>query len=426
MRLTQTLYRTSMRYMIKRAWKFRGVPAMPNVVQHKFLREEGIEVENTMAEKEPLKWNPPVPDDPSIRWFFPKKKEDAKNWQENPLHVFNSGTKLTEALDQIRVLTKSQIIDGIPKNIESLMDAESMPDENLLVQRLIMQAHVWDTTYEQLPRRFNPRVPRWHFKSEKGIPFDKIPKLLLRNLVQLCSSLSHKYPEILMDRTLTRDHYTNSLLTMAGKPVMVNETLPFLLSSSKDLPIFADQETVDATVNVNLPDLDPLSPLLDVLKTHTYDPIESTGWKLASALNIPHTLFTTYTDYMTQEKWLSTDFWTSEQHVAQAVMFAFGRAVARAKAKYGANVTNLPEPVTVQGIKTDGEKFHFVCFQLNTLNINSNDGIKNLVWIDKDNYLFHKILPRRAMLRNTIYEDFDPSVFRKFLAFFLNGLHIEQ
>lgn len=42
----------------------------------------------------------------------------------------------------------------------------------------------------------------------------------------------------------------------------------------------------------------------------------------------------------------------------------------------------------VQSVGTDGQLFQFLVFQLNTTDLVSNDGIKNLVWIDSDQNLY--------------------------------------
>jgi large subunit ribosomal protein L37 len=77
---------------------------------------------------------------------------------------------------------------------------------------------------------------------------------------------------------------------------------------------------------------------------------------------------------------------------------------------------------------TDGAKFLFSCFQLNTLNYSNNDGIKNFVWFspEGDRALYNKIVPKRAMLRNTRYEDYDPDVFRQIVAFYTNGASLSS
>ena len=40
----------------------------------------------------------------------------------------------------------------------------------MLVQRVIMQANIWDPTKDKLPKRYDPSLPIWNFKAEWGIP----------------------------------------------------------------------------------------------------------------------------------------------------------------------------------------------------------------------------------------------------------------
>lgn len=44
----------------------------------------------------------------------------------------------------------------------------------------------------------------------------------------------------------------------------------------------------------------------------------------------------------------------------------------------------------VQSVGTDGQLFQFMVFQLNTTDLVSSDGIKNLVWIDSDQNLYEQ------------------------------------
>jgi hypothetical protein len=43
-----------------------------------------------------------------------------------------------------------------------------------LMQRAILQAHCWDTTKQKLPKRFSNQLPGWKFKTEQGIPMEKV------------------------------------------------------------------------------------------------------------------------------------------------------------------------------------------------------------------------------------------------------------
>ena len=69
---------------------------------------------------------------------------------------------------------------------------------------------------------------------------------------------------------------------------------------------------------------------------------------------------------------------------------------------------------------------NFLCFQLNTLDTQSDSGVKNLAWFDIGNQLFVKHFPKpwkeEAMYQRFRYEDYSPEVYQKFLAVYLNGV----
>lgn len=46
--------------------------------------------------------------------------------------------------------------------------------------------------------------------------------------------------------------------------------------------------------------------------------------------------------------------------------------------------------MVVQSVGTDGQLFQFMVFQLNTTDLVSSDGIKNLFWIDSDQNLYER------------------------------------
>lgn len=96
---------------------------------------------------------------------------------------------------------------------------------------------------------------------------------------------------------------------------------------------------------------------------------------------------------------------------------SFGTAVCCAKQKFGEETMNLPEPVTVQCVQTNGWWFYFSVFQLNTLDINGNDSRRNIFW--------HS--PKTELVERAEYVEgvptvngYNPEVFRKILAFYRN------
>jgi large subunit ribosomal protein L37 len=83
------------------------------------------------------------------------------------------------------------------------------------------------------------------------------------------------------------------------------------------------------------------------------------------------------------------------------------------------NVKNLPEPITIQCVQTDGRLFHFAVLQLNTLDLDSTEGKKNVFWM----------LPRIPLFTSCTYvrgrpllEGYNSEVFSRLLAFYSNGL----
>ena len=92
------------------------------------------------------------------------------------------------------------------------------------------------------------------------------------------------------------------------------------------------------------------------------------------------------------------------------------------------DIINLPEPISVQCVNLSDTALNFTCFQLNTLNFDNDQGIKNFVWFDTGNQLFSRHLPQPwkedEFYHKRRYENFNPAPFDKMLALILNGLPV--
>lgn len=77
------------------------------------------------------------------------------------------------------------------------------------------------------------------------------------------------------------------------------------------------------------------------------------------------------------------------------------------------------DPVVVQCIHTDGKDFQFAVFQLNTLDIDSLDGLKNILWMTPKIQLFDSCSYIKGKPELIGY---NPDVFKRWLAFYINGL----
>lgn len=108
------------------------------------------------------------------------------------------------------------------------------------------------------------------------------------------------------------------------------------------------------------------------------------------------------------------------QLLGRSLIKAFTAGAGCARQKYGPDFNgDLPEPLTIQCVQTNGQAFHFSVLQLNTLNINdfSNNSKVNYWWSmpQIDLYKFSKYETGKPIL-----EGYNPEVFRRILAFYKN------
>lgn len=415
MRLTNVLLKESHRWRFKMLWAHKAQYVESPLITP-FKNDKGFQVikgaDLVKSRLEFPKWEPPVSDD--VQFMDPKTEKDHPDYHEDHVYEFSHVTRLMEGEPQALLLTKSKPFYELPSAVKDLTERLEFPDQDLLVQRAIMQANVWNPTKLKLPRRFNPKLPGWHFKAEFGIPALQVASITAKNLLRLCESFGAWHPDLLFSRRQAIDSFLSTFYyTQGEKHVMIRGKQTATVFSNGPIKPFASQDVVDESAVYSLPEMYPLIPTIDLIKQHIWRPEDISGFKAGYTHPHPHTVVMCY------ENW-----WNASQHNAKSLMFCFGHALASAKQRFGSDVKTLPEPISVQCILTNGFKFHFTCFQLNTLDFSTNNGIKNLVWFDSDNALFNKILPKRAMLRNTKYEDYNPEVFKKFLALYLNGAQL--
>lgn len=73
----------------------------------------------------------------------------------------------------------------------------------------------------------------------------------------------------------------------------------------------------------------------------------------------------------------------------------------------------------------DPQSANFLAYQLNTLEMDNNEGIKNQAWIDKPDNLYSKVCDVNEILLTTYnpsVTDYNPTIFSKMLALHMNGL----
>ncbi|NXN15063.1 RM37 protein, partial [Indicator maculatus] len=309
---------------------------------------------------------------------------------------------LFQGVRQALWLTKTKLVAGLPPSVLSIVDnpAHQMENHEERVKHAISHARFWNTS-EVAPRR------------EYYCP------VLFEDLLHLCRLMAMKYPA-LAKRMLARKYMIAATWERESILLQVRGLNGMLLNSMAPIPPVASKEEILATEEHVLETFYPIAPTIDLQEVNVYKELNDTGFRGGYPYSHPHTLF------FLESANVRTDRFRPEQLRAKMLMFAFGNALAKAKVLYGNDPKVLEQPVVVQSVGTDGQQFQFMVFQLNTTDLVSNDGIKNLVWIDSDQNLYEKAqcvpeVKKRVVTKPAGIYGFQPDTFKKFLALYLHG-----
>ena len=83
----------------------------------------------------------------------------------------------------------------------------------------------------------------------------------------------------------------------------------------------------------------------------------------------------------------------------------------------------LPKPMAIKCIATNGISLSLVCFQLNTLDLESSSGMKNFAWVEKmPMHKEHRTRKKKVQNEEDIY-DFNPEAYKIFVNMFTHSLN---
>ncbi|NXK85964.1 RM37 protein, partial [Formicarius rufipectus] len=303
---------------------------------------------------------------------------------------------------QAQWLTKTKLVEGLPPSVRAIADstAQGLREHEERVRAAVSHARFWGSR-EVIPTR------------EHFCP------VLFEDLLHLCRLMSGKYPS-LSKRMLARNYRIAATWERESTLLQIRGRNGILLNSMVPIPPVASKEEILATKEHVLETFHPILPTIDLQEVNVYKELNDTGFRDGYPYSHPHTLF-----FLESAK-NCPDRFRPEQLRAKMLMFAFGNALAKAKALYGNDPKVLEQPIVVQSIGTDGQLFQFMVFQLNTTDLVSSDGIKNLVWIDSDQKLYETALclpkiKKRVVVKPAGIYGFEPDTFKKFLALYLHG-----
>ena len=314
---------------------------------------------------------------------------------EVPYGISTRTPYLFESERKRRYLPKCEVYNGLPEGIQernrSLVD--SILYRNFDLQHGILstlkEARLFDWHKEDLP-------PRYRYVTGQFQNF-------LR-LVWSCLPPEHFEHSEVNAEVLTRFlwYRGQDRFGVTGRP-------PYLVTSQHPLPVFAPPEMVEATKDVQFQDGGPVSITVDLpqdtnhLKAKEFIAL---GLDPMTNFSYPHTLL--YPITLQQFK--------HEIHF-KATMFQFAylaaHAVLRQGVKFGETLKN---PLTMQSICFGGRVVYFSCFQLNTLDLEGDSGIKNIVW-QKNMKLYEDVNLHHSQSKVT---DYNRECFKTMLEFMIN------
>lgn len=217
---------------------------------------------------------------------------------------------------------------------------------------------------------------------------------------------------------LKRQHIEQALLRQYfnkdGFLVQINCQVPYMVTDETSLKPYAIVEDVEKTKSISLPDIKPLTSLSYFFDSNTYNDTDSFAIRQINP-NLPLQYVHTCFEF---NNFVHVGGRLVEDYHGRSLIMAFANCLAQARLKYGSEVDGvLPEPITVHFVNTDGFKFHFSAFQLNTLDLEGE--VKNIFWHEPEmENMFEKCDYVTGKPR---LEGYNHNVFKKLLSMYLQN-----
>ncbi|KAL6733308.1 hypothetical protein Aduo_003962 [Ancylostoma duodenale] len=355
----------------------------------------------------------PKKDLPDFRQTHPAFR--VPSIEEHPLYheksclLFDGSTAMSDGIAQAAVLSKAVVVEGLPETVVHQVGHPEISEE--AVRDAILHGERYDPTLEKLPRRFDPVLFWIRHPVVYGTPVIKRSNIILNNLSRIVLFAGLRSGKLTDHMRLDRDEPLSAMLptvgSIASSPFVLRFQPHITLQASKPQARWADKEQVDDMSKQELASIEPLSPLIDLASDHIYN--DNAVVARPESSSSLHTL-------MWSREQDQKYPWTKEQNAANAVLLTFGAAVAEATRRQTPRDLKK-DPVVVKGVQLVDGKLDMITFQLNTLNLSSEDTTKNIVWVEKACPLY---TPKPFYEQLTEIAHVNMDTFRKFVALLWN------
>ena len=286
--------------------------------------------------------------------------------------------------------TKTQQIDKRPEGLEKLINTLNMEAFQTLLEKNIIVARCFET--------LDPYTPQTY-------PFG-----LLQNMMKTVFIRSRQFPQ-LCNLHISFDPHIAATWRHEKEVMAVRGRPGTFLTSRRQLSQFYDLDVIEQTKGHRFESLEaPLSPYIN-LKQYSVKNESSSGFIKKRSFPYFHTLFIVDNQALPEI-----------QLIQKGIVYTFGRLLVQAVERHGNGIIGMeiPEPECAQCIVTNGKRFSFIWYQLNTLNIEdmNDDGVKNLVCIERPGLLYSKIDPVKGKRKKRV-ADTNQDILRTLLSMFL-------
>lgn len=405
MKFTQALYKIHIGKATRYLWQHQRERLIPVTKAEEILASMNIPVEDAVevVSQKPKHASKVIIESTLLNEVHP-------DWKDKSCLMFEDNNVLQEGISQACLLTKTlKIEDELPKKIKDLITDIPCAINNLL-RRCVYTSVIYDPQQIKLPKLKDPDRPAWVFPRVYGISTTRKMHNLTKKFLQLCESLNGL--DIAQYRTILHNELSSMCIEKETDLLNFSLKTDIMMTSSVPLKPIVDANIDNAFV---MPNIHPLHPTVGLKKSNIYknEDLYPIGTE-APFMNV-HTIFINYDPE--EVKNLTELPVTEDQIHAHSMIKSFTIAAICARRRFGLNIKKLPEPVVVQCVQSDGQKFHFSVYQLNTLNLDGEKGIRNFWWSEPSIKLYESAQYENGQ---PCLEGYNNEIFKKFLAFYKN------
>lgn len=322
-------------------------------------------------------------------------------------YVYHPKKETLEADVQALMWTKAQLLDDYPQPFLEARNNLKLKQFLPLVAPTVLSSRVYERQEVKMKYKNKPR------DQTKG-SHKNFPISLIFNLFRMALTHTSHYPQ-LQNLNISVEPFISASWPCGKETMSVRGKIDLILNSKQLFSQFYNNDTIQSSTKYSCKSLGGALPFVDLRKY----PVKNRFSTVSKETRFPHahTLCVLDNgDYIPPPSKGVPEI----QLVQKGLVFTFGRLCAQAVAKYGPDIVgkDLPTPECAQCVVTNGQRFSFIWYQLNTLNTGDlNTGVKNLAFVDRAGLLYDSVESDGIFEKSLV--DLDENVLRTLISMFI-------